>query len=266
MPKEPVPCVPAATILLVRDSSDGLEVFMVERHHKIDFATGALVFPGGKVDPADNDPTLAAHCQGAEGLEDAARAMRIGAIRETFEEAGVLLARPRGESELVSADRLRRIETAHRDALNAGERTMTELVVKEDLVLATDLLVHFAHWITPSFMPKRFDTDFFLVPAPADHLAVHDGGESVDSVWTTPAAAVAAADSGERTVIFPTLMNVKKLGLSATVAEAIQSAECQPVVTVFPRIEDRDGERWMVLPAEAGYEVSEAPISALMGA
>ncbi len=165
----------------------------------------------------------------------------VVAIRETFEEAGVLLARPRGSDELVDADRLRRIEAAHRDALNAGERTMSEFVAQEDLLLATDLLVHFAHWITPGFMPKRFDTDFFLVPAPADHLAVHDGGESVDSVWTTPAAAVAAAKSGERTIIFPTFMNLKKLGESGTVGAAIASAQRQPVVTVLPQIEERNG-------------------------
>ena len=266
MPKTPVPAVPAATILLVRDGAAGLEVFMVERHHRIDFATGALVFPGGKVDPGDADPALAGRCEGAEGLDKGARAMRVGAIRETFEEAGVLLARARGQSTLVDGERLRGIEARHRDAFHSGERTMAELVEQEDLVLALDLLVPFAHWITPSFMPKRFDTEFFLVLAPADHLAVHDGGESVDSVWTTPAEAVAAAESGKRTIIFPTLMNVKKLGESGTVADAIAAAERQPVVTVLPQIEDREGEKWMVLPPEAGYQVSEAPISALMGA
>ncbi len=266
MPKTPAPARPAATILLVRDGPDGLEVFMVERHHQIDFATGALVFPGGKVDDGDMAPTLTARCAGAEGLADDARTFRIAAIRETFEEAGVLLARGRGEADIVAGARLKQIEDAHRDAFNAGERTMTQLVEQEDLVLALDALVPFAHWITPAFMPKRFDTMFFLVPAPADQTAIHDGGESVDSVWITPQAAAAAADAGERTVIFPTLMNVKKLGRQTSVADALVDAAVNPIVTVFPQIEDRDGEKWMVLPHDAGYEISEAPISALMGA
>ena len=259
------PALPAATILLVRDGENGLEVFMVERHHQIDFATGALVFPGGKVDPADADPVLAERCRGGAGLSDEARAMRVAAIRETFEEAGVLLAYPRGSEVLIDGARLREIEARHRDALNDNACTIVDVVQAEDLDLAFDGLVHFAHWITPAFMPKRFDTDFFLVPAPADHVAVHDGGESVDSVWTTPAAAVEAAENGSRTIIFPTLMNVKKLGRSTSVAAALEAAQERPVVTVFPQIEERDGERWMVLPDDAGYEISEAPIAALMG-
>ena len=265
MTRPTAPALPAATILLVRDGSDGLEVFMVERHHQIDFATGALVFPGGKVDPADADPALVPRCRGGAGLGDADRAMRVAAIRETFEEAGVLLAYPRGGDALVDAERLRSIETRHRDRLNEDACTIVDVVETEDLDLAFDGLVRFAHWITPVFMPKRFDTEFFLVPAPADHVAIHDGGESVDSVWTTPEAAVSAAESGTRTIIFPTLMNVKKLGRSATVSDALGAARDNPVVTVFPRIEERDGERWMVLPEDAGYEISEAPVAALMG-
>lgn len=263
---DPVEAVPAATILLVRDGEQGLEVFMVERHHQIDFAKGALVFPGGKIDPADADPALAVRCEGVGDYDAADRALRVGAIRETFEEAGVLLARPRGDRDLVDGDRLRQIEADHRDALNAGKRTMAELVETEDLVLACDLLISFARWITPVFMRKRFDTGFFLVEAPADHLAIHDGGESVDSVWTTPAEAVAAADEGRRTLVFPTLMNVKKLGLNAGVADALAAADAKAVVTVLPQIEDRGGEKWLTIPTEAGYEVSEAPISALTGA
>ena len=265
MARTTAPAVPAATILLVRDGGDGLEVFMVERHHQIDFATGALVFPGGKVDPADADPMLANRCRGGSGLGDEQRAMRVAAIRETFEEAGVLLAYPRGGDALIDGERLRSIDAAYRDRLNENACTIVDVVEGEDLDLAFDGLVRFAHWITPVFMPKRFDTEFFLVPAPADHVAVHDGGESVDSVWTTPAAAISAAEGGSRTIIFPTLMNVKKLGQSGTVAEALSAAREQPVVTVFPQIEERDGERWMVLPEDAGYEISAAPVAALMG-
>jgi 8-oxo-dGTP pyrophosphatase MutT (NUDIX family) len=248
-------------VLLLRDGAAGLEVFMVERHHEIDFATGALVFPGGQVDAADADPALAARCAGASGLDETGRALRVAAIRETFEEAGVLLVRRRGAEALVGAAELAGIEARHRAALHAGERTLAEIVAREDLELALDLLVPFAHWITPVFMPKRFDTWFFVVAAPADQLALHDGHESVDSLWIRPCDAESARSAGRRTIIFPTLLNVRKLGRAATVAEALANARREPVVTVLPRIEKRGETPTMVLPADAGYDVVEAPLA-----
>jgi 8-oxo-dGTP pyrophosphatase MutT (NUDIX family) len=262
LPSMPEPRPPrlSATVLLVRDGAHGLEVFMVERHHQIDFATGALVFPGGQVDDADADAALAARCAGAAEDGDA-RVLRVAAIRETFEETGVLLARPRGGAALVGAERLRGIEARHRAALLAGERTLGEIAAAEDLELACDLLVPFAHWITPVFMPKRFDTWFFLVAAPPDQVALHDGHESVDSVWITPRDAEAASKAGRRTIIFPTLLNVRKLGRAAHVAEALARARSGPVVTVLPRVEQRGETPVMVLPADAGYDVVEAPLA-----
>jgi 8-oxo-dGTP pyrophosphatase MutT (NUDIX family) len=248
-------------VLLVRDGARGLEVFMVERHHEIDFATGALVFPGGQVDPADADPRLAERCAGAARLDAPARSVRVAAIRETFEEAGVLLARRPGARALVDAETLRGIEARHRAALHAAERGLAEVAAAEDLELALDLLVPFAHWVTPVFMPKRFDTWFFLVPAPLDQVALHDGHESVDSVWLTPAEAEAARRAGSRTIIFPTLLNLRKLGRATSVASALESARREPIVTVLPRIERRGETPTMVLPAEAGYDVVEAPLS-----
>lgn len=259
--KTPPEPKPSATILLLRDGARGLEVFMVQRHHQIDFATGAMVFPGGKVDAADADPALATRCDAAVG--DALRPIHVAAIRETFEECGVLLARPAGQRGLVSAARLAEIEQRHRAALNAGERTLRELVEREDLRLANDLLVPFAHWITPVFMPKRFDTYFYLVAAPPDQLALHDGGESVDSVWTRPEDAAAERAAGRRTIIFPTFMQVQKLGRSRSVEDAIAAARSAPVVTVLPQVEERAGEKVMVIPAEAGYDVTAAPLADL---
>jgi 8-oxo-dGTP pyrophosphatase MutT (NUDIX family) len=259
--KTPAEPKPSATILLVRDGARGLEVFMVQRHHQIDFATGAMVFPGGKVDEADADPALAVRCDGV--VSDALRPIHVAAIRETFEECGVLLARPAGSSGLVPGARLAEIERRHRADLNAGKRTLREVVELEDLRLANDLLVHFAHWITPLFMPKRFDTHFYLVSAPPDQLAIHDGGESVDSVWTRPADAEAERAAGRRTIIFPTLMQVRKLGRSHDVAAAIDAATRAPVVSVLPQVEERGGEKVLVIPAEAGYDVTAAPLADL---
>lgn len=258
------PALDSATILLIRDGSAGLSVFMVERHRRIDFATGALVFPGGKVDPGDREPSLRARCAGAADCDNDALTLRVAAIRETFEEAGVLLARARGERELVNAERLAELEARHREDLEKDRIGMGAFAEAEDLELACDLLVPFAHWITPTFMPKRFDTWFFLVAAPVDHVALHDGRESVDSVWTTPADALAAADRGERTIIFPTLMNLKKLGRHATTREALAAARREPVVTVFPRIEKSASGRVVRIPPEAGYGVSEMPVEEMM--
>ena len=258
--KTPPPAKPSATILLVRDGSAGLEVFMVQRHHRIDFATGAMVFPGGKLEPSDAADGLRERCPGTDGLSDDALAFRTGAIRETFEECGVLLAGPRGSGRLVDAAELRAIETRHRTALRAHALRLPELVETEDLELACDRLVPFAHWITPVFMPKRFDTHFFLVAAPQDQVALHDGTEGVDSVWIRPADAVAEAEAGSRTIIFPTLMNVKKLGQSDSVADVLDAARSAPVVTVLPELVDTDRGQMMRLPADAGYEITEAPL------
>ena len=252
----------SATILLLRDRKDLLEVFMVERHHKIDFAEGALVFPGGKVETSDADPQLVSHCRGADPDLPDKNTLRVAAIRETFEECGVLLARPRGEGRLIDGARLASIDREHRDALLSGGRTMLDVVQTEELELAFDLLVPFAHWITPEFMPKRFDTHFFLVAAPADQLAIHDGHESVDSLWTTTSQAIELEKSGQRTIIFPTLENIKKLGRSQSVDQALEDARRDKIVTVLPTIsKEADGTLMMEIPADAGYETIRSRVS-----
>jgi hypothetical protein len=119
--------------------------------------------------------------------------------------------------------------------------------------------VPFAHWITPEFMPKRFDTWFFLVAAPEDQVAVHDGREGVDSVWIRPADAIAEAEAGRRIIIFPTLLNVQKLGRSASVAEALAAAHREPIVTVLPRVFETAAGSVLRIPAEAGYGISRRP-------
>jgi hypothetical protein len=141
---------------------------------------------------------------------------------------------------------------------------MLDMVREERLRLACDRLVHYAHWITPVFMPKRFDTHFFLAEAPADQLAVHDGHESVDSVWTSVDRALEAEAKGERTIIFPTLVNLRKLGRSRTPGEAIAAARSKPVVTVLPHIEkDEEGVPMLTLPREADYDIVQAPMDGL---
>lgn len=251
----PATPVPAATILLLReDPNDGLEVFMVVRHHQIDFASGALVFPGGKADEQDFDEQLLPHLKGASPDCDM-RAIQVSAIREAYEECGILLAYTEAGT-MIGADRLPALDGC-REQLNNGALPLLTFLQREKLTLACDQLTHFAHWITPDMMPKRFDTHFYLAVAPADQLAIHDGYESVDSVWITPAQAVADAAAGTRTVIFPTLRNIEKLGNFQTVAAALEGTQQNPVVPVLPWTEKREDATYLCIPVEAGYDISE---------
>jgi|TARA_B100000315_G_scaffold259226_3_gene314396 8-oxo-dGTP pyrophosphatase MutT (NUDIX family) len=246
--------VPAATILMLRDGEQGLEVFMVVRHRQIDFASGALVFPGGKVDAGDRD--VRAYCSGVDELDDVGLSLHVAAIREAFEECGILLARQVDSDGLITGEKLQSLHH-YRERLNKGELSIKEFLSSEGLVLACDLLSHFAHWITPAMMPKRFDTHFYLAIAPDDHLAIHDGYESVDSVWITPQQAILDAEEGRKTIIFPTRLNVEMLGLSTGVDDAIKAAAERQIVTVLPWTEQRDDGTYLCIPAEAGYSVSE---------
>jgi 8-oxo-dGTP pyrophosphatase MutT (NUDIX family) len=247
---------PAATILLLRDGPDGLEVFMVVRHHAIDFAAGALVFPGGRVEDADHH--LAAAMDNPNGLAAADLAFRVAAIRETFEECGVLLARPRGSDDLIDSATLKRLDDRHRAGLNAGAIGFDAVLESEGLVPAPDLLVHFAHWITPANQPKRYDTQFFLAAAPPEQLAVHDGHEAVESIWISPVQALADTRSGRFKLVFATAKNLEKLSRSPTVRDALDRAKGATVVTVQPRGTRLDnGQRLLRIPAEADYGGSE---------
>ena len=244
------PFIPAATVLIVRDIPDGLEVFMVVRHHQIDFASGALVFPGGKVDNADFDSGLRAHCGAAEHLQDAELAYRIASIREAFEECGILLARPKGGDSFISADHLKELSD-WRDRFNNRDATMLDFAEQAGIEFAVDALGHFAHWKTPDMMKKRFDTYFYLTRAPEGHIGAHDGSESVDSIWISPAQAMADADAGKRTVIFPTRMNLQMLAERANVADALD--KCGNVVTVQPFVEQDGDKTFLRIQANAGY-------------
>lgn len=248
---------PATTVLLLRLGADtSLEVFMVVRNHQIDTFSGALVFPGGKLEAADADPCLRARCSGADGVADDELAFRIAGIREAFEECGVLLARRRGATALLSAAELAPIEARWRARLNDDSAGIVELVEAEDLELAVDCLVPFAHWITPEFAPKRFDTWFFAAVAPADQLALHDGSESVDSLWVSPAQALAEAAAGRHTLVFATQQNLSLLAEAASVEAALAAARQRRIVAVQPWLEERDGVRHLHIPADAGYALT----------
>lgn len=253
--KTPVAARPASTVVILRDGAESIEVFMVVRHHQIDFASGALVFPGGKVDKEDSDAAWSGLATQPPANPD--RSFFIAAGRETFEEAGLMLARRRGTNEMIDADAAHRLVETYRAALLKGETTFVDIIRRENLVLAADLMVPFAHWITPEVVPKRFDTHFFLIAAPVVQLGAHDGGESVEGLWITPRQALSEAEAGNRTLVFATRMNLTKLARYGTVAEAVTAARSRPVVTVVPKATSTPEGRRLQIPAEADYGVTE---------
>jgi 8-oxo-dGTP pyrophosphatase MutT (NUDIX family) len=247
---------PAATVLLSRDGPSGLEVLMVTRNVASDFASGALVFPGGRVDAADGEAALLERCRAVPGVDSAGLAFRVAGIRESFEEAHVLLARPKGGKELLSAAVLDALEARLNTQLGRAPH-FHELVETGEIELATDLLVPFAHWITPVGPPKRFDTHFFLAPAPADQVAAHDGREAIDTLWIAPQKAVAESDAKRVTLVFATRMNLMKLAKSADVAGALAAARGATVVTVSPVLVDSPEGPMLRIPEAAGYGITE---------
>jgi 8-oxo-dGTP pyrophosphatase MutT (NUDIX family) len=260
-PKPPVQLLPASTILLVRDGPKGIEVFMVKRHHQIDFASGALVFPGGKVTAGDMDPELASYADGATKFSRELLGFAAAGIREAFEESGLLLARRKGEKALIDAKATQDL-APYRPQLDKGEITLKEFLQRENLRLAVDAIERYAHWKTPPIMPKRFDTQFFIAAAPEGQLGQHDGGEAVDSVWTTPDDAI--AESERWTIIFPTRMNLLKLKASHKVADALAAAARRTPFPVEPYIEDTpDGKKVLRIQKEAGYGDVFEPIERL---
>ncbi|MBM3568518.1 MAG: NUDIX hydrolase [Alphaproteobacteria bacterium] len=254
---------PAATVLPLRDGPGGLEVFMLVRAREIDFASGAWVFPGGRVDGADTAEAARTRATGAEGLSPEELGYAVAAAREAFEECGILLARPAGESRLVEGGRAAALFAKWRGPLVERKAGIGEVLAAENLVLALDRLVTFAHWLTPPIRAKRFDTRFFLMRAPEDHVARHDGHESIDSAWVDAAKAVSEGDAGARKLVFATRQNLDRLSRSASVESAFAAARAQKLVPICPEVvQGKDGPA-LRIPADAGYAVTEMPLSRL---
>jgi 8-oxo-dGTP pyrophosphatase MutT (NUDIX family) len=250
--------VPASTVLLVRDTP-AFEVLMVKRHHQIDFASGALVFPGGKTHAADDNPDWARHTVGWEQTPPDEHGLRIAGIREAFEEAGILLGRHADGSPFRGEERA----AAARAAIVEAPHQFLELVAGLGLRLDLGALTVFSRWVTPSMMPKRFDTWFFVAAAPPDQLAICDGWETVDAEWIEPNEALRLAATGERTVIFPTRMNLQLLAEANTSDDAVARAQARPRVIVEPKVTETPAGRVLVIPADAGYGEVSQPLSSL---
>jgi 8-oxo-dGTP pyrophosphatase MutT (NUDIX family) len=256
----PVVPRPAATISIVRDAAAGFEVLMMQRTHSAGFMPGAYVFPGGAIDREDSDPALFALCSGLDdagasrilGVERDGLAFWVGAIRECFEEAGLLLCYGR-EGALVSFDHAATEArfVAHRAALNAGKLGFAEFCRAEGLRLAADRLTYFSHWITPVGAPRRYDTRFFAATAPLEQQPLHDAQELIDTVWVRPAEALERDRAGTFSLRTPTIATLRQFEGCEDCAGLLAALGSQKEIrAILPAI-GADGGR--VMPGEPGY-------------
>lgn len=238
------PIIPAATLVLFRETAGTApELLMMERTGNMAFAAGAMVFPGGRIDPQDHEVAASALVKGT--FDDAAA--RVAAIRETLEESGLAVAMPPGD------------EPTMRAAL-ARDEHFGAVLARHGKTIDLGQLVPFARWC-PNFRESRtFDTHFFLARAPSHAIAISiDPREHVHLLWSSAAAMLAMADAGDAHIIFPTRRNLERLAQFADFDAAAAHAAAHPVETITPWIEQRDGVPHLCIPDGLGYPVTAEP-------
>ncbi len=222
--REPVAPRPAATILLLRDSGDGPQVLMTRRSTQASFAPGAYVFPGGTLDPQDASPTARALADARPDQDDETLSFATAAVREAFEELGILLARGRVQAPALA--RIARSLDRHQDA------DLFTQVAAHDLRLTLDEVHWFSHWLTDRDLPKRFDVRFFVARMPEHQLPIADEGEQFEPTWVTPAEGLARHAEGRFSIIFPTIRTLRRLTRFGSVEEVIDHARGQHRIQV----------------------------------
>jgi 8-oxo-dGTP pyrophosphatase MutT (NUDIX family) len=253
---EPVTPRDAATVMLLRPAGAGLEVYLLRRRPSMAFAPGAVVFPGGGVDPRDADGDIAWAGPGpAEwgGMIDApaqlARELVCAAVRETFEESGVLLAGPSADT--IVADTRGDDWEADRQALLDRSLSLAGFLARRRLVLRSDLLRPWARWVTPVTEERRYDTRFFAAALPAGQLTRDVGGEADQVAWLTPGEAIAAARRREIFLLPPTAVTLAELGACGSMDAAL--AVRRRITTLIPQVSVAEGAVWLTIPAGLEY-------------
>lgn len=259
-----VPVRDAATVMLVRDGDDGVEVFMLRRNLNSDFVGGAYVFPGGGVDPADGAPDVEPLCVGRTdteassllGVDSGGLAFWVAAIRESFEEAGLLMAvDAAGEMLRFDDEDVNDRFVDHRRSVDAAERTLVDVAREEDLRLATDRIHYFSRWVTPLGAPRRYDTRFFIAHPPEAQDPVHDDHEVIANLWIRPADALERHGRGEFELIFPTVRSLEALARFSTAEEIVRhAAAISDIQPVLPTIEEGPHGLRIVLPGDGSYD------------
>ena len=259
---ENVPVRFAATVMLIDDRPD-LQVFMMERNAKTVFAGGMWVFPGGAVDDTDQPElfeSISIHRSDLDaskllGLDHGGLSFYVAAIREAFEEAGILLALHKDDHRNleISNDQDKARYAIYRDQVNTDSEAFIKLIEKEQLILDVKQMHYVARWITPEGPPRRFDARFFISRMPSFQTPVHDNSELVHSAWFSPKEILEKFDQGEMVLMSPTLRMVRNLAKFTSADEAIKAA-AQNMPSERARVNHK---REIILPGDEGYEHGE---------
>lgn len=261
-PARPATPRPAATVILLRDGAEGLEVLLMRRHRSSGFVPGAWVFPGGRVDSADSGPALYERIRGLPSDPVPDSAFWSAALRELFEETGVLLARGddggrpgpisvgganAGRADAGRAGRWvpdagsdRRVEALRRRLMD-GTATLLDVLDELDAVLDAEGVVHIAHWVTPVVEPRRYDTHFFAAALPAGRSARPDPREMTEAAWLGPREALARFEQGTLPMVFPTVKTLQTLQPYESVEHALPALRNVPVPRILPRLVRTEG-------------------------
>jgi len=250
------PAFEAATVILVREPQGvpvSWECFMVRRHALSSFASDVFVFPGGRVDPEDTDDRLLPYVLEPEEYVAATRSVYVAAVRELFEEAGVLLARDAQGAFLRTLHAGAQHLLDDRRAVHAGRISLLELARREHLRFDLSALTPFAHWITPETLPKRFDTYFLVARLPDGQEATCDGAETTEGVWIHPAAALERYAAGTFPLVFATQKVLERMVRYPTVEALFSGIHPEDLLPVLPRIVGDGNESRILLPDDPDY-------------
>lgn len=260
-----VPPRDAATVVLLRDP--GPQVYLLRRHDRMAFAAGMAVFPGGGVDDRDRRASFEAAGWAGPDAEQwgrrlncdpaTARGLVCAAVRETYEESGVLLAGP--DVATVVADATGDDWEADRVALLAKQTSLAEMLAQRRLVLRSDLIAAWGHWITPAFEPRRYDTRFFVAVLPPGQRTRDVSTESDSVTWMAAADAVAAADAGELGMLPPTVRTCAELAELRRAGDALPAASVRRISPIEPRLVVEGDQVWLeTAPATPATSASPA--------
>ena len=265
---EPVAPRQAATVILLAPAGTGVRVLLMRRHGRQRFMARAMVFPGGALDPSDQDVELAAvssltgeaaaaRIQELSLAPEMALGLHFAAIRETFEEAGVLLAvtREGGAPDLKDKQAAGRFN-AYRSQIHDGEIHLLDLARRENLKYRPERLIPFSRWITPEVESVRFDARFFLAELPATQVAHEDAVELTHSCWVTPAEALEKAETGEFELMPPTLVLLEELAGYADLGALFDAASRRTIRPMMPQFYQDDNEAMLLLPDDPDYSTT----------
>ena len=254
---------PAATVILARNVSDGIEVFMMERTTAVEFAKGMHVFPGGALDRSDHHPEIASLCVGLDdkaasqtlGIDQGGLAYWVAAIRECFEESGLLLGYREANQLLQLAEHEANRLAALRQDMAQNKLSFMDILQREQIKAATDRIAYFSHWVTQAGRPRRYDTRFFVAQAPTGQTALQDNHETVGQIWVRPDQAIDLHRAGTLNLMFPTIKTLESLAPFKFVEELLEYARKPRPKQVMAPVTGvaRSGESHTLIPGDFAY-------------